>query len=204
MIKNQRGLITIDFLFSMVLILGFAGLMFAMTLSLSMASVTQYITYSAARNYTAAHLDKATQEARAKQKYEELIGNKVFSPLFKNGWFLVDAEPFIGDHTEKFPGYQDATQGKNQFWGVGTAFTATVLAFEIPFFGSTVPDGDETGKGFKTYLGSYLGREPSTEECLEFVKNRWAAIRNLSSGGASYSTGTSAESGYIPQADDGC
>jgi hypothetical protein len=205
-LKNQRGLITVDFLFSLVLILGFAGLMFALTLTLTMASVTQYVTFAAARNYFTGHIDRDKQIERANQKYLELLGNPVFKPLYTNGWFIVDAQPFVGDHTTVIPQYQDAAQVANKFWGAGTNFTATILDFNIPFFGSTAPDGDGTGAGFKTYMGSYLGREPTTAECLAFVDQRWQMIRNLksSSGGASYSTGTPSSGGYYPQTDDGC
>lgn len=202
--RNQRGLITVDFLFALVLILGFASLMFVLSFSLSVASVTQYITFSAARNYFAGHLDQEQQEARAKAKYEELINNPIFKPLYANGWYLIDAEPQVGDHVKVKPEYEEATGGTNKFWGVGTSFTATVLDFRIPFFGSTNPDGDGSGTGFKTYIGSYLGREPTAAECIEFTAARWTAIRNLPvSGGTAYSTGTSA-SGYFPMTDDGC
>jgi len=205
-LKSQRGLITVDFLFALVLILGFAGLMFALTMTLTLASVTQYVTFASARNFFTAHITQDQQIDRANKKYEELLGNPVLKPLYTNGWFLVDAQPFVGDHTSLIPQYAEAAQNANKFWGVGTNFTATILDFNIPFFGSTAPDGDGTGSGFKTYMGSYLGREPTTEECLAFVDQRWVMIRNLrsSNGGASYSTGTPAAGGYYPQADDGC
>ncbi len=204
-LKNQRGLITVDFLFSLVLILGFAGLMFVLTFTLSMASVTQYVTFASARNFFAAHVTRDAQILRANQKYAELISNPVFKPLYTNGWFLIDAVPFVGDNTQVIPAFQEGMAGVNKFWGVGTHFTAAVLDFSVPFFGSTAPDGDGTGAQFKTYMGSYLGREPTTEECQAFVNNRWAMIRSLSvSGGASYSTGTPAAGGYYPQTDDGC
>lgn len=203
--KNERGMITVDFLFSLVLILGLSGLLFVLTFTLSVASVTQYVTFAAARNYAPAHINEATQKERANQKYNELRNHPVLKPLYNNGWFTIDAQPGIGDHTTIIPEFQQAVRGApNKFWGAGTHFTAKVLAFKIPFFGSTTPDGDESGEGFKTYLGSYLGREPTTDECLQFTNARWNAIRNLPvSGGAGYSTGTGA-GGYFPMADDGC
>lgn len=203
MIRNERGILTVDFMFSIVLILGLASLMFVLTFTLTMAEVTQYITFAAARNYTTAHITKAQQEERAVAKYKELVDNPVFKPMYKNGWFKVDEEPTVGDHAKLIEGYQTAASVANQFWGVGTNFYAPVLAFKIPFFGTTVPDGDEDGMGFKTYLGSYLGREPTTEECLAFTAARWNAIRNMqTSGGAAYST--AGANGYFPQTDDGC
>lgn len=202
--KNQAGFITVDFIFAIVLIMGFTVLLFIVSFSMTVASITQYITYAAARNYVVAHLDQATQEARAEAKYQELIHNKVFKPLYANGWYLVDKKSNIGDHTKIIPGYDQGSQGVNEFWGVGTHFVATILDFKIPFFGATAPDSDGSGAGFKTYMGSYLGREPSADECIKFTNARWEAIRNISvSNGTAYSQGTSS-TGYFPMTDDGC
>jgi hypothetical protein len=203
-LRDQRGIITVDFVFSMVLVLGMSSLLFVLTFTLSVASLTQYVTFATARNYAAANIDLAAQEARAKMKYQELLGNPSLKPLFTNGWYQVEAEPDLGDLTKVIPGWTAASEGFNEFWGAGTNFTAKVLDFNIPFFGSTSPDGDGTGSEFKTYLSSSLGREPTEAECIAFTAARWAAIRNLAvSGGASYSTGTS-ENGYFPMTDDGC
>lgn len=202
---NQRGVITVDFLFSIVLVLGFSGLLFVLSFTLSIASVTQYVTFAAARNYAVAHVDKETQEARAQAKYTELLNNSVLKPLYTNGWYAVDAQLSIGDQTKFVPGWEAAIGGVNEFWGVGTNFTAKVLDFHIPFFGSTTPDdGGPKGQGFKTYLSSMLGREPTEAECIEFTAARWEAIRGLAvSNGVAYSQGTST-TGYYPMTDDGC
>lgn len=202
--KNQRGFITVDFIFAIVMVLGFTALLFVMTFSLMVSSVTQYITFASARNYVVAHLDEASQEKRATEKYQQLISNKVFKPLYSNGWFKVDADPTIGDQTKVIPGFQDATQGVNEFWGVGTHFVAPILDFQIPFFGSTVPGGDGQGLGFTTYIGSYLGREPSADECIQLIQVRWEAIRNLPVTGAQPYSMAPGGQVYFPQTDDGC
>lgn len=197
LLKNERGILTVNFLFSIVLILGLTGLLFVVCFTLSVASMTQYVTFAAARNYGTGHITQELQVERANAKYNELVSHPVLKPLYTNGWFAVDARPGVGDHTQLIPGFQDATDGVNKFWGAGTSFTAKVLSFTIPFFGSTAPD-DEEGEGFKTYLGSYLGREPTTEECLNFTAARWNAIKGL---GPGYGTQAGA---YFPQTDDGC
>jgi len=203
MIKNERGFLTIDFIFAMVLIMGFTALLFVVSFTLSVVSVTQYVTFAAARNYSAANLTKDDQNKRADAKFDELVGNKVFKPLYKNGWFAL-GQPFTGDQTTIVPGYDTATQGVNEFWGTGVDFTAKILDFHIPFFGDSAPDSDGSGSGFKTRIGSFLGREPTTDECLQFTAQRWQAIRNLQvQNGAAYSQGTSTQ-GYFPIADDGC
>ena len=198
-LKNQRGILVVDFMFSMVLILGLCGLLFALCFTLAVASMTQYVTFAASRNYTVAHISQAAQIERANAKFNELINTSVMKPLYTNGWFVVDARPGVGDHTQLVPEFSEATQGVNKFWGVSTTFTAKVLSFTIPFFGSTTPDGDDgSGAGFKTLIGSYLGREPTTEECLNFTANRWNAIKALNPG-----YGTNGGS-YFPMSDDGC
>jgi hypothetical protein len=195
-LRNERGILTVDFLFSIVLILGLSGLLFVMCFTLSVASVTQYVTFATARNYAVGHLTPQLQTERANAKYNELIAHPVLKPLYNNGWFQVDAVPGVGDHTTLVAGYNEAAQGVNKFWGASTDFTAKVLAFTIPFFGST--DDENNGEGFKTKLGSYLGRDPSAEECLNLTAQRWNQIKKL---GAGYST----QGGkYFPQADDGC
>lgn len=204
MIHNERGFLTVDFIFAIVMIFGFTALLFVVSITLSMVSVTQYITFAAARNYDGGHIDLASQEKQAKAKYTELISNKTFKPLYAGNWFKVLSEPQIGDHTQIIPGYTEATQGTNEFWGVSTTFLAKPLDFHIPFFGDSAPDSDGSGSGFKTNVGSYLGREPTQEECQKLIAQRWTAIRALSvANGAAYSQGTPS-TGYFPMEDNGC
>ena len=196
--RNQSGFITIDFLFAFVLILGFSALLFALSFTLTVVEIAQYSTYAAARNYMAGHKNEILQRQQATAKYNELINkNKVFIPLFKNGWFKVQPEPWIGNIVNFIPDYANEN---NAFWGVATNFEAPILKMQIPLFGSTDPDD----KGFKAVIGSYLGREPTSAECTAFVKNRLTSIRNLPvTTGVSYQTNTS-PIGYTAFLDDGC
>lgn len=209
MMNSSRGMITVDFLFAMVLVLGFTSILFALSMTLTVAEVTQYITFASARNYFAGHLSHERQKELALAKYYQLLENGQFAPLFRNGWFQVDQEPAIGDISRVIPSYRDAAGGgnfdsKNMFWGVGTNFTAIILDFQIPIYGSTNPQGDGSGSGFRTFLGSYLGREISTQECQQFMRARWANIRNLEVQGAAPYTTFTTNSGYSANEDNGC
>lgn len=197
--KNQSGFITVDFLFAFVLILGFSAVLFALTFTLTVVEVAQYSTFASARVYMAGHKNEITQKQLASDKYLELTTkNKTFTPLFKGGWFKV-REPFIGNIVTYMPEYGSNEAG-SAFWGTATVFEALILQMQIPIFGST----DPSEKGFKTTIGSYLGREPAADECTAFAKARWSGILNLKpSQGASYSTGTTA-AGYTAIVDDGC
>ncbi|MGE0762788.1 MAG: hypothetical protein AB7N80_05875 [Bdellovibrionales bacterium] len=202
--KNNRGMITVDFLFAFVLVMGFGAILFALSLTLTVAEVTQYVTYASARNYMAANLTPDLQQQKAVLKYQELLGHPTFVKLYTNGWFEVEETPNVGDISQMIQAYQQPGTTPNKFWGVGTAFVARMLEFEIPFYGSTDASGDGSGSTFGTFLGSYLGREITTAECLNYTAQRWNAIRNLavSGGAAAYSTAPSG--GYRIYDDNGC
>lgn len=203
--RNRRGMITVDFLFAFVLVMGFSALLFALSFSLTVAEITQYITFATARTFMAGNITPDRQYQLASAKYQELVSHPTFSPLYTNGWFQVDASPELGDISQVIPGYQQSGTNPNKFWGAGTTFVARMLEFEVPFYGSTAAQGDGSGSGFATFLGSYLGREITTVECNKFIQQRWKMIRTLPvpGGVAPYSTGTS-ENGYWAYDDNGC
>ena len=202
--KNQRGMITVDFLFAFVLVMGFGAILFALSMTLTVAEVTQYITFAAARNYMAANITPVLQEQKALLKYRELLGNPNLVQLYTNGWFEVDANPAVGDISQYISGYQQPGTTPNKFWGVGTTFIARMLEFQIPFYGSTNVNGDGRGSSFSTFLGSYLGREITTVECLNFTSQRWNALRNIPVAGGMAPYSLAKDGGYKVYDDNGC
>jgi hypothetical protein len=196
---NECGFLTVDFIFSIVLIFGFTAVLFTVCLTMTVASITQYITFASARNFVVGHQNQTAQQARATAKYQDLVQNNVFGPLFKNGWFKISPEPdAIGDITQTIQGYAPTNGDPNLFWGVGTNFTAMILDFRVPFFGSTVGT-DSNGKNtFQVFMGSYLGRDVTVDECMAIINERWTAIQTLNS---SYNT---AQGTYVPNSDSGC
>lgn len=202
-LNNQRGLITIDFLFAFVLVMGFATILFALTITLVVVEVTQYATFTAARNYYASHINVIEQNRQAFNKYQQITGHPVFAPLYNNGWFQIDDEPFVGDATQIFPNYQQSGINPNQFWGVGTHFVAHMLDFQIPFYGSTTNMDTQDG-GFRTFIASYLGREPTVNECINFNIDRWRKIRRLNVSGAAPYTSHTTDAHYAIISDNGC
>ena len=172
-IKSNKGFIATDFLFSFVLVLGLTFLLFALTFTLSMVEVTQYITFSGARSYMAAHTDPDAQLEQGQLKYSSLVENAVFSPLYTNGWFeIAPAGAVVGVHSDDYG--QEADDYYN-FYGISTFFKAPVLNISIPMYGSTVTEDKKDG--FQTTIGSFLSREPSQIECEGFTRQRWEKIK---------------------------
>lgn len=48
LIQQNKGGITVDFIFGFTLIMGFAAILFALSLTLTVASISQYITFVSA------------------------------------------------------------------------------------------------------------------------------------------------------------
>lgn len=204
-LRNERGIMTVDFIFGMVLVLGFTVLLFSLSMTLTMVEVTQYITFSAARNYGFANISQAEQESAGAQKFGQLISHPTFAPMYRNGWFVLQEQPDIGHIGSQFPEYEANLSDKNMFHGVGTQFTAKMLDFKIPFYGSTsnIDGGGESG--FKSYIASYTWREVTDQECNDFEIARWPAIAALRSqtGGSGYATHSSLAKAF-PIPDNGC
>ena len=82
--RNQRGFLTIDFIFTIVLVLGFVAILFATTLTLTVASITQYVTFATARNPSGCPPRSGSPKHSGRRpKYQSLLTNKIFAPFFQ-------------------------------------------------------------------------------------------------------------------------
>ncbi len=70
--NSQGGFIAADFLFSFTLVISIGIIIFAFTFSLATIEISQYIVWSAARNYSAAYTNEAEASANARKKFNFL------------------------------------------------------------------------------------------------------------------------------------
>ncbi len=161
---NSYGFITVDFLFATILTFGLTGIIFALSTALTIIEVSQYVTYSSARAYSAAHIDLPHQEEAARKKFEALRETPGIGNLITNRHFnLSDPKPGPG------PSYHTT---HNDMHGVSATLTLAGLNFQIPIFGTT----RQTQEPFQTTVHSYLGRHPSQAECQKVNEQRWDFI----------------------------
>jgi len=198
-LNNQSGLVTVDFLFALVLGFGMSAILFAMTFTLTVVEVAQYITFSAARAHTAANSTVSAQKDAARDKYATLISSPAFAPLFRGGWFEISKKDELdirSGNGETFQNeYRSNQQNRAVFTGVRAQLTAHMLDMQLPMIGKT---SDDEG-GFKTKILTILIREPNEDECQKFINDRAAKIQGLES--SRFSTYTSR---YFPMEDNGC
>ncbi len=172
-IKNESGQITLDFIFALTLAFGFSLIFFAMSFTLSMVEVCQYITFAAARSFNSANVTEAAQIDLGKQKFAELKNTGIFKTILKTGWItLGDVE--LGDFSAD---YDDREAGADAvFVGARAPFRANVLNLRLPFLGNTASDS-QTGAAT---LNAYLLREVSTEECrVNFNSQRFEMLKKI-------------------------
>ena len=180
-LANQGGFITLDFIFASLLIAGMFTVVFAVCMTLSMVEVAQYLTFSTARVYFAAHDSESQMNSLAQTKYAQLSKQAPFKGLFfaDESLFSMPAQPTIGDFNTDYP--QSAGADSATFIGARASFRAKVLEFSIPVWGSVTAPASDPGEpdGFTANVSSYLSREPSGSECRAFNEARMQNILQL-------------------------
>ncbi len=180
--KNQKGSLAVQFLFGWVLVMIFGVIFGALSLTLMMSEVVQFVTYVSARSYFLGEGSERNHIAVATKKYADLTSDM---PLLKTGgdsWFSVGPEitRTLGFNESITPSHAN----QNLFVGVWTNFSAKGLFKSIPLplwsaGGAGSLSDDDTSENFTATIGSYLGREPSREDCQKFDAQRWKWIYQI-------------------------
>lgn len=209
-LRNERGLLTADFLFAVVFAMAVSAILFTMTLSLSVIEIGQYITFASARAHSASHETVAFQQAAARAKYTELTTSKPLAVFFNNPevFFEVSVPKEIeirsGANTPGQAEFLEYGRTPERSFiahtGVRMTMQAKILDFRIPMLGRTSEEGDNA---FKTKITSLMMRESSAEECRKnFVARRYRAILSKSTRYGFH--GNAGVTKYVPMEDNGC
>lgn len=208
MMRNERGVVTIEFIFSLVIAAGLSVVLFSVTYALSVFEITQYVVYSAARAQLGGNLDSDKQREAAINKFKQLTtGKSAIATLYNGTWFEIvkpDALDVRGGpsstngnlFSSDLAGGSDMPN-RNWFQGVSAKLNAKILNLNMPILGRTNPDDNENA--FQTRLNAILIREPSQKECKDFMESRRQALSGLPSGEGFYKPGS-----YVPLEDNGC
>lgn len=190
---NQNGMITIDFIFALMFSIGFMFIFFAVSVTLSLVEVAQYVTYTTARAYAGAHETRGMQEELAKKRFAEVMRLSAVKTFLGNDWMKLD-EPQLGDFSGDYD--EEASKDNEIYVGARLGFNARLLHLQVPFLGSTA---EESGVGRGT-LNAYLMREVSTTECREqFNRQRYQQLKTVE---GLYSSAPGGEEKLIT--DNGC
>lgn len=196
LLKNQKGILTLDFLFAIIMMFSFTAILFAFSITFTAVEIAQYATFAASRAYFAANKTSDDQEKAGKDKFAELVISEK-APLgtfFKNGWFTlspVELKDFNSEYSSDSDGDVDT------FVGARTTMIAKILKMRFPLLGST------TDEDLSAQINSFLAREPTEEECQEFVRDRLTNIKNIDPDGR-FNNAYVQDGAYVQIMDDGC
>ena len=172
----NRGFITIQFLIAFLIVMFFVLSFLGLSLTLTHATLVQYITYSSARKLSLGDRDINIQRSEAEQKYASLR-ETFFKSNYKEGgtdWFSIPMTPTLGFNTS----YDEDSSGyyRNMFYGVYVPFVSRIFNFQFPLITNSEK------RNLETEVASYLGREPSENECLYFFDNLKNKVCNFYGG----------------------
>lgn len=172
-LKNESGLMTLDFIFALMVSLGFMMVLFSVAITLSLVEVGQYVTFATARAYMGAHETKELQAELARDKYNDAMSLSSIKTFLGSDWMKV-GPPQLGDFTDDYN--EPVAKDNATFVGARIAIDARLLHLKVPFMGSTAED---SGVG-KATLNAYLMREVSTSECREnFNRQRYQKLKTM-------------------------
>ncbi len=193
-LKNQKGMLTLDFIFASIMMFTFSAILFRFAITFVVVEITQYATFASARTFFAAHKNEDEQRRVGKAKFDQLLRdqNSVLGNFFRNDWFEI-GNVELKDFSSEFS--QTAGEDSDTFVGARANLVAKVLSMNIPLLGSTTDDD------LGTQVSSYLMREPTEKECEDFTKDRFKQIQTLKAG---FALGFVRDDAYLPTMDDGC
>ena len=175
--RKERGSITISFLLISFIFLFFILSFLFLNMTLVHVSVTQYISYSSARRLFLSNQSQKDQFDSTIGHYDNLR-NQFFSPgVYRGGsgdWFAIPENinrTNIG--TNAFIYYPEDNTYRKRFYGVNLLFKTFILKLKIPMLATS------EDKPLSARVGSFLGREPSEDECKEFYKKKYEQIKEL-------------------------
>ena len=176
--SSQLGFITLEFTISLSLALSLIAVLIALTSSLVVVEIGQYIVFSSSREHSVARLTLQDQVAAAQAKYSQLLRSEGLASVFSNEWFEIPAtlpaSAIRSGYGNNFSTDYPESRLRASMQGVAVDLKFKLLNLDLPLLGALSPEsGDEA---FTARLVAILRREPSQQECQQFMKDRLQAL----------------------------
>ena len=176
--KKQKGILTLDFIFSMMAVYAISMVFILLALTLMMSTVVQYMSFSMSRSHISGDISINDQQAAAQENLDELLGTYLgkFIKTNDEGWFKVETD----SEGQSFSNVEDNWGGdggssRQKSYGIKIVYTSNILKnAKLPLIGS--PSDGATGEFGSANIFSFLYRQPTAEECLNFNSARWNAL----------------------------
>lgn len=172
--ERQAGQSTVEFALVLILLLSFSMFFLRLGLIFGFSNYVQYATFMSARAYLSAGSTPDEQIANAQEIILATVKNKGNGtdryPWVAKGFEGSDIKGFQINHPRYDPANFDTV------WMQGVRYRFKSQLFLLPFAGLT-PKGDAANQLTLT-SESWLGREPSYQECSEEMGAKKGIIDN--------------------------
>lgn len=173
--EGEAGILTLDFVFSLLAVYAISMVFALLAFTLMFSSVVQYMAFSMSRAHISGQISITRQQEAVDERFK-ILQDTYLGKLIKTndeGWFKIQSG---GAAKEQFDLSSTDDGGKRQVaYGIVLRYTSNILKkFRIPLLGSPSDGASEQFGTANIY--SFLYREPTTEECVEFNKSRWNVI----------------------------
>jgi hypothetical protein len=159
----DSGQATIEFALTMILFFSFFLFFLQLSLVMAYGNFVHYATFMSARAYLSAGPDQEDQQKRARDVIVQMLKKSA-------GASGVERFPFIakGVGGTDPGGFEIMENGQGQSWLTGVRYTFKSKLMMIPMGGTRSSKGAINSVTLTSE--SFLGREPTTAECLEYLR----------------------------------
>lgn len=168
--QGEQGQATIEFALTILLVLAFVLLYVQASMVFAWANYIQYATFMSARAYLSAGHDQEDQARRARDVMVVTVKRGIGQPNLDRIPFLAEGEGggeprgVMIDAPAEFE-----AQTRDLSWLEGVRYRFKSRVFLVPLSGpSTAPVNTVT-----LVSESWLGREPSYQDCLGYMGEGW-------------------------------
>jgi hypothetical protein len=137
--------------------------------------VSQYITWSAARAYSSGNITKLANQDAGRTKFANLTN--AFPLLTRGSWFELSMLAYGVPQLQNIDaGNKMGSETRHPWSGVNSKIELKLFkSLQVPFIGPITNDESL----FNFQLHAFIFRNPSQDECKEFIKNKFNFIKSL-------------------------
>jgi hypothetical protein len=171
-LNSDQGQSTIEFALTLTVLMAFALFFIQLCLVFGFGNFVHYATFMSARAYMAAGKTATDQEDRARKVIIQTLKKSEGSP--NTDRFPTIAKAKDGDNPAGAfigPGSNYDPSKRNSFWMQGVRYRFASRLFVLPLSGKV--NGTQTKQLLQLTSESWLGREPTFEECMDKMQKDW-------------------------------
>jgi hypothetical protein len=206
--SDEAGFVAAEFVFALTMAAGIGIALFAITYTLTVVEVAQYIAFATSRAQIASHIDIDSQEKRGLDTYNQLKKDEIFKRIFsfkKNStaWFSLPPSPEqkLGRNESDVFNEYPTSNNRVPNSGVRIRFVSKILNLKLPLLGRLMGEDSE---GLDANVTSFLMREPTQKECQQQMSSRPDIIFKLDPRFQSYTSSSGGTNKGISMEDNGC